>query len=457
MVSYVVRFSFCSYCWVFVAFPLILKSLLQASDTQTGRHGPGRRPEHQHENGPRTALLPTHSPNKTLRPTPLVTPPHAAAVAGAGAGHGGELRSLAASLAGRFVPILTAIAFGRSVDCSSDGAVGRDVPGADGTVTDSTNNGVNNGSNNISSSNNGSSNSSNINKNTITSAITTPKVVTLSTFTPPPIGAVASPPTVLVCFAAECALSLTRAAAQVAVLPDPPTPPLGRGEVQEVKSEGWRRGAGGVEEEAGGEEKEGEGGEKRGSEAGLGATVAVEATAAENSDRKGAVRLLAGLATVSTIPLLDLAASWLGGGGEGGGRHRVHTVGGGVSSCGDGSISIVNRGGGGGEGLGVGSWSGGMMSSDLGGVGYYGCGYGYGGSGGGGWVGGGGDEGCDWKGLAVRAIRDLTALLASAVEMGLRLEELEKGRRRVLERDGLLEGKGKCDTPRGAGGATFRV
>ena len=38
----------------------------------------------------------------------------------------------------------------------------------------------------------------------------------------------------------------------------------------------------------------------------------------------------------------------------------------------------------------------------------------------------------------------MTALLVSAVEASRRVEQLEERRRRVLERDGLLEGEAKA-------------
>ncbi|CAN0279980.1 unnamed protein product [Ectocarpus fasciculatus] len=307
-------------------------------------------------------------------------------------------------------------------------------------------------------------------------------------------GAVAAGPTALTCFAAECALALTSACALVASTGESSTGP-GTPEAAGATGPAATRAAGGGHTDEGscGErgvdaapvvkadeiyyEDSGRGessparqsllagsrvgpvrastDEEEGGKKGAGEKEKEQARVAIVTERRAdeephgrwrALRVLSVLLPSSTIPLLVLAEAWLGGvagggasvgaagsgsGGSNGGSNdrELYRRQPGSGGCGPGGVRAASRDDHASSGAPMGwdsrsGWSEAGRSPRLSYGGVRGAGAGEGG-----------------RGLAATAVRDLVAVLVSAVDVARRLEEGEAERRHVLERDGLEEGE----------------
>lgn len=313
----------------------------------------------------------------------------------------------------------------------------------------------------------------------------------------------AARPTALACFAAECALALTSACALVASAVAPSTGPAipeaagatgsaatpvplsaattaaggghtdegscgekgvevvpvveadeiyresGRGETSPARQASPARLRGGPVRATDGEEEGGKKGAGEEEKEQTRAAIAKERGAEEEPrGRWRALRVLSKLLPSSTIPLLVLAEAWLGGvaeggapvgaagSGSGGGNGDSNDrdlyrrqPGSGSDGRGPGGVRAASRDGNAYNGVSVpwdsrGGWSEAGRSARLSFGGVRGAVAGEGG-----------------RGLAATAVRDLVAVLVSAVNVARRLEEREAERRHVLERDGLEGGE----------------
>ncbi|CAB1112970.1 unnamed protein product [Ectocarpus sp. CCAP 1310/34] len=307
--------------------------------------------------------------------------------------------------------------------------------------------------------------------------------------------AAAARPTALACFATECALALTSACALVAsavasstgpATPEaagatgPATTPVplsaaataaggghtdegscgekgvevvpvveadeiyrdgGRGETSPARQASPARSRGGPVRATDGKEEGGKKGAGEEEKEQTRAAIAKERGAEEEPrGRWRALRVLSELLPSSTIPLLVLAEAWLGGVAEGGasvgaagsgsgGGNGDSKPGSGSDGRGPGGVRAASRDGNAYSGVSVpwdcrGGWSRAGRSARLSFGGVRGAVAGEGG-----------------RGLAAKAVRDLVAVLVSAVNVARRLEEQDAERKRVLERDGLEEGE----------------
>lgn len=306
--------------------------------------------------------------------------------------------------------------------------------------------------------------------------------------------AAAARPTALACFAAECALALTSACALVAstvasstgtATPEaadatgPAVTPLcaattavggghtdegsrgergveavpvgkadeiyrdsGSGETSPAGQTSLARSRGGPVRATAGEEEGGKKGVREEEKEQTRAAIVKEQEAEEEPHgRWRALRVLYELLPSSAIPLLVLAEAWLGGvaGGSGsvgaagsasgGGNSGIYPRQPGSDGRGPGGVRAASRDENTYSGVSVSwdrrsGWSEAGRSASLSYGGVRGAVVGEGG-----------------RGLAATAVRDLVAVLVSAVDVARRLEEREAERRRVLERDGLEEGE----------------
>lgn len=254
--------------------------------------------------------------------------------------------------------------------------------------------------------------------------------------------AAAARPTTLTCFAAECALALTSTAALVASSPPSlaaangvEAPTAGNDAADSGASSAWPlleanhtpkeqvpAGSLAVTSNHSPVESQEVSSETPQAEEAKGAAGAeADWEKEEASSRQRALNSISGLLPVSTIPLLRLAEAWLGGGEEGATAATPP-----VTAGGNGELTVswdnhvgrtAERGGDG------------LRNSSGGRVGMA-----FAESGGDPAV--GGDAG-GAIGLAVRAVRDITAIVIGGAEVSRVLREQHVQRTRVLERDGL--------------------